>query len=102
MNFSWADIGYYIPELIIFNTPLDHIDRNRVGYYLQQKYGMTGDYVDPQSADLGVGMMLMRPIDHGILNPDPALRFALGYFITAPSGRLMSTQLPATPRQRRP
>lgn len=27
--------------------------------------------------DLGVGMMLMRPLDHGMLNPDPALRFAL-------------------------
>jgi predicted aldo/keto reductase-like oxidoreductase len=25
----------------------------------------------------GVGMMLMRPLDHGILQPDPALRFAL-------------------------
>jgi predicted aldo/keto reductase-like oxidoreductase len=25
----------------------------------------------------GVGMMLMRPLDHGILSPDPALRFAL-------------------------
>lgn len=29
------------------------------------------------AADLGVGMMLMRPLDHGMLNPDPALRFAL-------------------------
>jgi predicted aldo/keto reductase-like oxidoreductase len=27
--------------------------------------------------DLDVGMMLMRPIDHGTLCPDPALRFAL-------------------------
>lgn len=27
--------------------------------------------------DLDVGMMLMRPLDHGILCPDPALRFAL-------------------------
>jgi predicted aldo/keto reductase-like oxidoreductase len=30
-----------------------------------------------RAADLGVGMMLMRPMDHGVLNPDPALRFAL-------------------------
>jgi predicted aldo/keto reductase-like oxidoreductase len=29
------------------------------------------------AADLGVGMMLMRPLDHGMLRPDPALRFAL-------------------------
>lgn len=29
------------------------------------------------AADLGVGMMLMRPLGHGVLNPDPALRFAL-------------------------
>ena len=29
------------------------------------------------AADLGVGTMLMRPLDHGMLNPDPALRFAL-------------------------
>jgi hypothetical protein len=27
--------------------------------------------------DLGVGMMLMRPLEHGTLRPDPALRFAL-------------------------
>ena len=26
---------------------------------------------------LGVGMMLMRPLEHGLLSPDPALRFAL-------------------------
>jgi len=29
------------------------------------------------AADLGVGMMVMRPLDHGALVPDPALRFAL-------------------------
>jgi len=29
------------------------------------------------ATDLGVGMMLMRPLDHGTLRPDPALRFAL-------------------------
>ena len=29
------------------------------------------------AADLGVGTMLMRPLDHGALRPDPALRFAL-------------------------
>ena len=29
------------------------------------------------AADLGVGMMLMRPLDHGALLPVPALRFAL-------------------------
>ena len=29
------------------------------------------------ATDLGVGMMLMRPLDHGVLCPDPALRFAL-------------------------
>jgi predicted aldo/keto reductase-like oxidoreductase len=29
------------------------------------------------AADLGVGMMVMRPLDHGVLRPDPALRFAL-------------------------
>jgi predicted aldo/keto reductase-like oxidoreductase len=29
------------------------------------------------AADLGVGMMVMRPLDHGLLQPDPALRFAL-------------------------
>ena len=29
------------------------------------------------AADLGVGMMLMRPLDHGALRPNPALRFAL-------------------------
>ena len=29
------------------------------------------------ATDLGVGMMLMRPLDHGVLRPDPALRFAL-------------------------
>jgi predicted aldo/keto reductase-like oxidoreductase len=29
------------------------------------------------AADLGVGTMLMRPLDHGVLCPDPALRFAL-------------------------
>jgi predicted aldo/keto reductase-like oxidoreductase len=27
--------------------------------------------------ELGVGMMVMRPLDHGTLCPDPALRFAL-------------------------
>jgi predicted aldo/keto reductase-like oxidoreductase len=27
--------------------------------------------------DLGVGMMMMRPLEHGMLHPDPALRFAL-------------------------
>jgi predicted aldo/keto reductase-like oxidoreductase len=29
------------------------------------------------ATDLGVGMMVMRPLDHGVLHPDPALRFAL-------------------------
>ena len=29
------------------------------------------------ATDLGVGMMIMRPLDHGVLRPDPALRFAL-------------------------
>ncbi len=29
------------------------------------------------ATDLGVGMMVMRPLDHGMLRPDPALRFAL-------------------------
>jgi predicted aldo/keto reductase-like oxidoreductase len=29
------------------------------------------------AGDLGVGMMVMRPLDHGALCPDPALRFAL-------------------------
>ena len=29
------------------------------------------------AGDLGVGMMLMRPLEHGVLCPDPALRFAL-------------------------
>ena len=29
------------------------------------------------ATDLGVGMMVMRPLDHGALRPDPALRFAL-------------------------
>jgi predicted aldo/keto reductase-like oxidoreductase len=29
------------------------------------------------AADLGVGTMVMRPLDHGALRPDPALRFAL-------------------------
>ena len=29
------------------------------------------------AADLGVGTMVMRPLDHGALCPDPALRFAL-------------------------
>ncbi|MBN1641102.1 MAG: aldo/keto reductase [Anaerolineae bacterium] len=29
------------------------------------------------ATDLGVGLMLMRPLDHGALRPDPALRFAL-------------------------
>jgi predicted aldo/keto reductase-like oxidoreductase len=29
------------------------------------------------AVDLNVGMMLMRPLDHGLLRPDPALRFAL-------------------------
>jgi predicted aldo/keto reductase-like oxidoreductase len=29
------------------------------------------------ASDLGVGMMLMRPLEHGLLCPDPALRFAL-------------------------
>jgi predicted aldo/keto reductase-like oxidoreductase len=29
------------------------------------------------AARLGVGMMLMRPLEHGVLRPDPALRFAL-------------------------
>ena len=29
------------------------------------------------ATDLGVGMMVMRPLDHGVLALDPALRFAL-------------------------
>jgi predicted aldo/keto reductase-like oxidoreductase len=30
-----------------------------------------------RATDLGVGMMAMRPLDHGLLQPDPALRFVL-------------------------
>ena len=33
--------------------------------------GIGGEY------DLGVGTMVMRPLEHGVLCPDPALRFAL-------------------------
>ena len=65
---TWNPAGYAfevgatyqgdIAELIIFNTALDEIDRNRVGYYLQEKYGLATDYVDPQAADIGVSMQL--------------------------------------------
>ena len=41
-----------IAEILIFNEALDFADNQRVGHYLQTKYGISGDYIDPHQVDL--------------------------------------------------
>lgn len=41
-------------ELIVYERSLGFRDENQVGYYLQQKYGLTTDYVSPGSLDLAL------------------------------------------------
>ena len=65
---AWNPAGYrfevgatyrgQIAELIIFNKAMDDLDRNRVGYYLQEKYALDTDYVDPTSLDLVLDITL--------------------------------------------
>ncbi len=45
-----------LAELLIFGTALDFADLQRVGYYLQQKYGAGGAYINPQHVDVGVAL----------------------------------------------
>ena len=45
-----------IAELIVLNEALDEVDRNRVGYYLEQKYGVDTAYVDPATLDLALSL----------------------------------------------
>jgi len=45
-----------IAEVIIYEGALGAIDENRVGYYLQGRYGLATEYVDPTLADLGLAM----------------------------------------------
>lgn len=35
----------YIAEVLVYDRPLTDDERNQVGYYLQDKYGIQGDYV---------------------------------------------------------
>ncbi len=63
---TWNPAGYrfelgatyqgQIAELIIMNEALDELDRNRVGYYLEQKYGVDTDYVDPTTIDVALSL----------------------------------------------
>ena len=43
-------------SLLIFNRALDFADTQRVGWYLEQKYGIAGTHVNPQHADIGLGI----------------------------------------------
>ena len=43
-----------IAEILIFDRYLDGIERNRIGYYLAQRYGIASAYSDPSAADIAV------------------------------------------------
>ncbi len=45
-----------IAEVLVFNRGLTEADENRVGYYLEQKYGLITGYMPPASADLRLAM----------------------------------------------
>ena len=49
-----ASLQGHIAELLVFNEALDLADRARVGYYLQEKYGISGTFPSPHSLDLAV------------------------------------------------
>ena len=41
-------------EMLIFSEKLDFADQQRVGYYLQTKYGFAGSYQDPSEVNIGL------------------------------------------------
>lgn len=72
---TWDPAGYafevgatyrgHIAELLILNTALDYADRNAVGFYLQEKYGLATAYVHYDSVDVAVGVTVdgTSPVD---------------------------------------
>ncbi len=45
-----------IAEVIIYDSYLNGQERNQVGWYLAQKYGLTAGYTDPTHADIAVSV----------------------------------------------
>jgi len=73
---SYTGITGHRPEVLMAALETGRFDTvlfvlNMVTYHEQNRR------LIQLATDLGVGMMLMRPLDHGVLRPDPALRFAL-------------------------
>ena len=49
-------------EVIMYDRYLDDAERNSVGYYLGEKYGIDHNYVDSAAADIAVSMKRLSPV----------------------------------------
>ena len=85
-----------LAEVIVYDRVLDYVERNAVGHYLEQKYGIDTTYVDPNSADVGVTIATdaYRPVSGGgafvytlaVTNRGPAVATGVVVTNTFPAG----------------
>ena len=65
LSYTDAQVGRYgggtyyqgdIAEILMYDQYLDSAERNQVGYYLAERYGLESAYVDPNAADIAVSI----------------------------------------------